>query len=56
MQKFQGIGQAMYQRTAESQQAEAAATGGGASEPSGAPTENENDVVEGEIVDEGGAS
>jgi molecular chaperone DnaK len=57
MQKFQGIGQAMYQRTAESQQAEAAAGGGGgASEPSGAPTENENDVVEGEIVDEGGAS
>src|SRR3954462_4897952 len=38
MQKFQGIGQAMYQRTAESQQAEAAASGGGgASEPSGAP-------------------
>src|SRR4051812_21717613 len=57
MQKFQGIGQAMYQRTAESQQAEAAASGGGgASEPSGASTENENDVVEGEIVDEGGAS
>lgn len=55
MQKFQGIGQAMYQQTAESQQAQAAADGGGA-EPSGAATETENDVVEGEIVDEGGAS
>ena len=54
MQKFQGIGQAMYQQTAESQQAQAA--GGGGAEPSGAATETENDVVEGEIVDEGGAS
>jgi molecular chaperone DnaK len=56
---FQRIGQAMYQ----SQQAQAAsepqaAAGGGGSTgaASEAPTENEEDVVEGEIVDEGGAS
>jgi molecular chaperone DnaK len=48
MRKFQGIGQSMYQQTAEAQQAEAA--GGGATT---AP-EGEGDVVEGEIVDEGG--
>jgi len=51
MGKFQAIGQAMYQRTAEAQQA-AAAGGGGTTPPAG---EGENDVVEGEIVDEGGA-
>jgi molecular chaperone DnaK len=48
MRKFQGIGQSMYQQTAEAQQA--AAAGGGATT---AP-EGEGDVVEGEIVDEGG--
>jgi molecular chaperone DnaK len=51
MGKFQAIGQAMYQQTAEAQQA-AAAGGGGTTPPAG---EGENDVVEGEIVDEGGA-
>jgi molecular chaperone DnaK len=51
MGKFQAIGQAMYQQTAEAQQA-AAAGGGGTTPPAG---EVENDVVEGEIVDEGGA-
>ncbi|HSJ51315.1 MAG TPA: molecular chaperone DnaK [Actinomycetota bacterium] len=50
MRKFQAIGQSMYQQTAEAQQAAAAAGGGSA--PS---AEGENDVVEGEIVDEGGA-
>ena len=50
MQKFQGIGQAMYQQTPEAQQAAAAGSGG----PSAAEPEGENDVVEGEIVDEGG--
>jgi molecular chaperone DnaK len=52
MQKFKRIGQAMYQQTSEGQQTAAAAGGGGsaASEPEG-----ENDVVEGEIVDEGGS-
>jgi molecular chaperone DnaK len=59
MQVFQRIGQSMYQ----SQQAQAAsepqaAAGGGG--PSGSttsePSESEEDVVEGEIVDEGGAS
>jgi molecular chaperone DnaK len=49
MHKFQSIGQSMYQQTAEAQQA-AAAGGGGTTAP-----ESENDVVEGEIVDEGGA-
>jgi molecular chaperone DnaK len=52
MAKFQAIGQAMYQQTAEAQQAAAAGGGGGTTPPAG---ESENDVVEGEIVDEGGA-
>jgi molecular chaperone DnaK len=50
MRKFQSIGQSMYQQTAEAQQA--AAAGGGGTTASG--VEGENDVVEGEIVDEGG--
>jgi molecular chaperone DnaK len=49
MRKFQGIGQSMYQQTAEAQQA--AAAGGGATT---AP-DSDGDVVEGEIVDEGGS-
>jgi hypothetical protein len=52
MGKFQEIGKAMYQQTAEAQQAAAAGGGGGTTPPAG---EGENDVVEGEIVDEGGA-
>jgi molecular chaperone DnaK len=51
MGKFQAIGQAMYQQTAEAQQA--AAAGGGETTPPA--DEGETDVVEGEIVDEGGA-
>ena len=47
MNRFQAIGQAMYQQTPEAQ----AAAGGGE-----AASEGESDVVEGEIVDEGGAS
>jgi molecular chaperone DnaK len=51
--KFQGIGQAMYQQTAQAQEAAAAGNGGsGATAPA---DDGENDVVEGEIVDEGGA-
>lgn len=50
---FQAIGQAMYQQTAEAQQA-AAAGGGATTTPDDG--QQENDVVEGEIVDEGGAS
>jgi molecular chaperone DnaK len=50
--KFQAIGQAMYQQPAEAQQAAAAGGGGGTTPPA---SEGENDVVEGEIVDEGGA-
>jgi molecular chaperone DnaK len=49
MQTDPGIGQTRYQQTAEAQQA--AAAGGGATT---AP-ESDGDVVEGEIVDEGGA-
>jgi len=57
MRKFQEIGSSMYQQTAEAQQAQqAAAAGGAGAEPSSPATESENDVVEGEIVDEGGAS
>jgi molecular chaperone DnaK len=63
MRTFQAIGQSMYQQTQEAQQtAQQSAAAGGA--PSGdAPSggtgastgaENEDDVVEGEIVDEGG--
>src|SRR5512134_1971897 len=52
MRRFQGIGQSMYQQTAEAQQA--AAAGGGAT--TAGPPAGEEDVVEGEIVDdEGGA-
>jgi len=50
MRRFQGIGQAMYQRTPEAQ---AQAAGGGG--PEGG-AEGEGEVVEGEIVDEGGGS
>jgi hypothetical protein len=50
MQTFQRIGQAMYQQTPEGQQTAASAAGGAP----GAEPEGENDVVEGEIVDEGG--
>jgi molecular chaperone DnaK len=56
MQAFQRIGQAVY----ANQQAQAgtaqAAAGGGGSEPDDASSSSEGDVVEGEIVDEGGAS
>jgi molecular chaperone DnaK len=56
MQAFQRIGQAVY----ANQQAQAgtaqAAAGGGGSEPDDASPSGDGDVVEGEIVDEGGAS
>lgn len=51
MRKFQAIGQAMYQQTPEAQQAAAAGGGGSTTPPAG---DGEDDVVEGEIVDEGG--
>jgi molecular chaperone DnaK len=50
MQTFQRIGQAMYQQTPQGQETAAAASGGAP----GVEPEGENDVVEGEIVDEGG--
>jgi molecular chaperone DnaK len=54
MTSFSSIGQAMYQQTAGGEQGAAASSdpAGGASPA----TDGENDVVEGEIVDEGGAS
>jgi molecular chaperone DnaK len=51
MKKFQGIGQAMYQQAQAGAPQQAAAAGGG---EAGSPGGDE-DVVEGEIVDEGGA-
>ncbi len=52
MTKFSGIGQQMYQRASSEPAAQAAAGGGGPD--SGPAPEGEGDVVEGEIVDEGG--
>jgi molecular chaperone DnaK len=50
MRRFQGVGQAMYQQAQAGAAQQAAAGGGGAGSPAG-----DEDVVEGEIVDEGGA-
>ncbi len=50
MQVFQRVGQAMYQNVQAQPGQQAAAAGGGA------PEGGDGDVVEGEIVDEGGAS
>jgi molecular chaperone DnaK len=50
MQSFQAVGQAVYQQ----QQAQQAAAGETAGQPGG--TESGEDVVEGEVVDEGGSS
>ena len=57
MQAFQRIGQAMYaqQQPAEAGEQQAAAGGGGATSPDGSSASGEGDVVEGEIVEEGGA-
>jgi molecular chaperone DnaK len=51
MRKFQGIGQTMYQQAQAGAAQQAAAAGG---EGGGSPAGDE-DVVEGEVVDEGGA-
>jgi molecular chaperone DnaK len=59
MQVFQRIGQAMYQNQqaqAASEQQAAAGGAGSTGSTQEAATENEEDVVEGEIIDEGGAS
>src|SRR5205823_12246336 len=63
MQAFQRIGQAMYSQQAAGQQAAAGGAGGGGAEPTGGAGHaaggdgaGDGDVVEGEIVDEGGAS
>ena len=50
MRTFQGIGQGMYEQAQAAATQQAAAAGGG---ESGSPVDE--DVVEGEIVDEGGA-
>jgi hypothetical protein len=44
----------MYQRTSQAEAQQAAAAGGGG--PSVSGSEDEGEVVEGEIVDEGGGS
>jgi molecular chaperone DnaK len=54
MQVWQRAGQSMHQQAAEESQAAAAGGGGETSAPSG--EDGDEDVVEGEIVDEGGAS
>ena len=54
----QAVGQAMYKQTPEGQQTAASSAAGGtpSGDPGGAPgNESEDDVVEGEIVDEGDA-
>jgi hypothetical protein len=59
MQVFQRIGQAMYEKQQAAQAADSSDAGasGGAGEAGAQPeTESEDDVVEGEIVEEGGAS
>src|SRR5438128_289816 len=57
MQAFQRLGQAMYaqQAAAAGGEAAGAAEAGSAAGPGGAAGDGEGDVVEGEIVDEGGA-
>jgi molecular chaperone DnaK len=58
MGKFQAIGQSMYQQTQEAQQAAQQSAASGGAPPGGTDgsvgAESEDDVVEGEIVDEGG--
>jgi len=54
MQVFQRVGQAMYDQQQSAQSAPS--EGAGSSAGDGTETEAEDDVVEGEIVDEGGAS
>jgi molecular chaperone DnaK len=56
MQKFQSAGQSVYQQEQASQasQQQAAGGGGGTTPPPAADTGGDGDVVEGEIVDEGG--
>jgi hypothetical protein len=57
MQVFQRVGQAMYEKQQATQTADGATDTGAAGDAgSQAQTESEDDVVEGEIVDEGGAS
>jgi molecular chaperone DnaK len=60
MQKFQSIGQSMYQnvqaQASQEGQAAAGAAGGTTSGETSSPGDDGDDVVEGEIVDEGGAS
>jgi molecular chaperone DnaK len=50
LRRFQSVGQSMYEQAQAGAAQQAAAGGGGADSPAG-----EDDVVEGEIVDEGGA-
>jgi molecular chaperone DnaK len=55
MQSFQRVGQSVYQQAQQEQAAAGGAAGGAAAGEAGG-TESGEDVVEGEVVDEGGAS
>jgi molecular chaperone DnaK len=55
MQKFSSIGQAMYQNV-QAQETQSGAAGGADASGDPAAEEGEDDVVEGEVVDEGDAS
>ena len=56
MTAFSGIGQAMYQQTAAAGEQGTPASGEAAGGGTSTAGDSENDVVEGEIVDEGGAA
>jgi molecular chaperone DnaK len=56
MQAFQKVGQAMYAQQASTGEGGQSAAAGGPTGDQGAASSSEGDVVEGEIVDEGGAS
>ncbi|MDP9299108.1 MAG: molecular chaperone DnaK [Actinomycetota bacterium] len=56
MQVFQRIGQSVYQNQQAQQSEPQAAEGGDGASSAGSSTEGDEDIVEGEIVDEGGAS
>ena len=56
MQVFQRVGQAMYDQQQAAAQSAPSEGAGSSDAAADAETESEDDVVEGEIVDEGGAS
>jgi molecular chaperone DnaK len=55
MQSFQKVGQAVYEQQAQQQQAQQQAASGGGAGTGPSSSEGGDDVVEGEVVDEGGS-